>query len=87
MKTKNYSIKWSYEETHLSRHKYTYCKISNNKTTIVVSCAICSESDNFSRDAGRKISLARALKGAHIPKEERKEIWEAYRMMKPGGRW
>lgn len=87
MKTKNYTIKWSYEETHPPRHRYTYCGIDNGTKRIALGWAICSESDNFSRDAGRKLSLARALKGAHIPKEERKEIWEAYRMMKPGGRW
>ena len=87
MKTKNYSIKWSYEETHPDRHRYTYCRIEKGTERIALGWAICLESDNFSREIGRKLSLARVLKVAHIPKEERKEIWETYRMMKPGGRW
>jgi len=49
--------------------------------------ALCSNKDNFSRDTGRKISLARALKASQIPKEERLKVWEAYRGMTKKGRW
>lgn len=38
--------------------------------------ARCSKKDNFCRETGRKISLARAMKDFN--KELRKQIWEAY---------
>lgn len=84
MKTKNYQIKWNYGigDTKV----FTYCYLINAKETIC-GHAECSQKDNFSRDTGRKVSLARVMKKAELPKEERTEIWEAYRNMKVGGRW
>jgi len=36
----------------------------------------CSPKDNFCKETGRKISLTRAI--AHLPKEERTQIWKDY---------
>ena len=49
--------------------------------------ASCSKKDNFSRDKGRKVSLTRALGDAPLTKEQRKEVWEAYRTMTKFPRW
>ncbi|MGW8177819.1 MAG: hypothetical protein ACWGQW_03380 [bacterium] len=38
--------------------------------------AFCSPVDNFDRDRGRKLALARALRG--LPKRARKPVWDAY---------
>ena len=38
--------------------------------------SLCSFSDQFSYETGRRISLTRAIK--HLPRNERKEIWAAY---------
>ena len=42
----------------------------------------CSPSDNFSKEIGRKTSLARALKGTFFSKADRAYIWECYRNRK-----
>jgi hypothetical protein len=49
--------------------------------------ARCATNDCFCKETGRKLSLARAMKNANLPKEERRVIWEIYRNMKLGGRW
>jgi hypothetical protein len=87
MKTKNYEIRWHY--TGMEHNLFlcgTYC-IINNENTFFYGKAICSDNDHFSRDKGRKLSLARALKNSNISKEERKEIWEAYRNLTKKPRW
>jgi len=38
--------------------------------------AQCSKLDNFAKETGRKIALARAIK--NFSKEERTEIWDKY---------
>lgn len=43
--------------------------------------ASCHEDDQFSKSAGRKVSLARALR--IIPRNLRHEIWEAYFKISP----
>lgn len=100
MKTANYEIKWSYnhiynlveqpkkmDQARELDHIDTVCFIMKGNVSIDFGLASCGKNDNFCRDKGRKLSLARALKSALIPKEERTEIWECYRNMKKGGRW
>ena len=84
MKTEKRKIRWRYVKINL-----TFCYICNKDCDDPegLGYAKCSISDKFNRDIGRKISLARALKSADIDKEERTEIWNAYRDMKPGKRW
>lgn len=88
MKAGNYSIKWLYRHVPI----VTYCDIYDNSQPdrvipITTGAARCHSNDHFCREKGRKLSLARALKNANLQKEERKEIWESYRSMKPSGRW
>lgn len=54
---------------------------------IAIGRAVCHRDDNFSYDSGRRISLQRVLKRSSIPKEERANIWEAYRNMTTKPRW
>jgi hypothetical protein len=83
MKTKEFKIMWRHES-----NKGTSCLIRNYKDAII-GCGLtcCSISDNFCRETGRKLSLARAMKNASLGKEERTEIWEAYRTMGNKKRW
>src|SRR3970282_32818 len=74
--------------------RYTHCEIFEILKThngekrggvlfLVEGVASCSLSDNFCKDTGRKIALARALsklrKQLPLPKTERAMIWKAYR--------
>ena len=89
MKTKDYSIKWLYRHVPI----VTYCDIyyghdTTDKTMLFATGdARCQAHDHFCKETGRKLSLARALKNANLPKEERTTIWEIYRNTKLGGRW
>ena len=66
----------------------TFCEIfGENGLLIKEGYAICAIGDHFCKETGRKLSLARALKNASFPKEERRVIWEIYRNTKLGGRW
>ena len=44
--------------------------------------AYCSHKDNFSKDKGRKVALAKMLKSS-FPREHRKLFWDAYFRMSP----
>ncbi len=82
MKAGNLTIKWHH------RPAQTGCSLKNEKTgEVVYGTALCHAKDHFCKDTGRKLSLARALKKADIPKAERTVIWELYRNMKPNKRW
>ena len=45
---------------------------------IFAQAAYCGPQDNFSKEAGRKIALTRALKMSGLSKLERKAVWERY---------
>jgi hypothetical protein len=87
MKAGNYLIRWLYLHIPIT----TYCDIYNNEPhipkLIATGSAGCHFRDHFCKEKGRKLSLARAMKNANLPKEERTVIWELYRNMKQGGRW
>jgi hypothetical protein len=99
MKAGKYTIKWRYHRKTLrskfDRHQTTSIEGSRDITTCTVEypghqtsqTATCHPHDNFSYDAGRRISLAKAMAALALTKEERREIWEAYRAMTPNGRW
>lgn len=99
MKAGKYTIKWRHYRKSLpskfSRHAMTSIEDMRDFTTCIIECpghqatqtATCHPHDNFSRDAGRRISLAKAMAALALTKEEKREIWEAYRAMTPNGRW
>jgi hypothetical protein len=92
MKAGKYRIKWHHAFIDESvpnisaGHYLTSCELEGEQNSDWA-YAICSKGDNFNKDTGRKLSLARVLKNANIPKEERKSIWEAYRTMTVKPRW
>ena len=84
MKTDKYRIVWKY----IPHTRAIGCIIDTlDGIDLGGACAFCSENDLFCKDTGRKISLARALKQAKIPLEERVVIWEKYRIMTKKPRW
>ena len=85
MKTKKYVIKW----IHDVKERRTVCMVSDEKWRVQHGTGMthCASTDTYCRDKGRKLSLARALKDARLSKEERTEIWEAYRTMGNKKRW
>ena len=92
MKAGNLIIKWRHHSSYLinekeSRLPHTVCFIINNENEESIGCALCNPKDNYCRAIGRKLSLARAMKAAKLPKEERTVIWEIYRNSAPNKRW
>lgn len=86
MKAGNLKISWRYS---MRDPKVTACFIDNDDLPFPLAHGIstCVKGDQFNKETGRKLSLARAMKNANLPKEERKVIWELYRNMKPNKRW
>lgn len=54
--------------------KTTHCVLTNNDQQFTAKSK-CGHGDQFSRKAGRKITLTRVLSQANLPKETRREIW------------
>lgn len=89
MKAGLLKIKWRYIERQ-NMPPITFCGImrDDDPTKFPISgVAACTTNDHFCKETGRKLSLARAMKRANLPKEERTVIWELYRNTKLGGRW
>jgi hypothetical protein len=89
MKAGSLTIRWRYP---IKTKEITQCFITNSLSGLdnignYDGMAICADGDHVNKEKGRKLSLARAMKKASIPKEERKVIWEIYRNTKLGGRW
>lgn len=101
MKAGNLTIKWRHgseigtiptrnplKRKIIVRHNRTFCELFDEKGNLIQSgYSLCATGDCFCKETGRKLSLARAMKNANIPKEERRVIWEIYRNTKLGGRW
>jgi hypothetical protein len=84
MKAGTMVIRWGYSKITPD----TFCTIWNRHNIVIAEGgAHCAKGDCFCKETGRKLSLARAMKNARFPKEERKVIWEIYRNTKLGGRW
>lgn len=65
---KTYFVKWEYQEglnKTIKQTKVTVCKIYDNSSSynnpLLEETCVCNPSDNFCKNTGRKISLARAL--------------------------
>ena len=83
MKAGNLNIRWQYGSHNIG----TVCVIKKDDDFVSMGMAERNAKDMHNKGVARKISMARALKNANLPKEERKVIWEIYRQTKPGGRW
>ena len=61
-------------------HEGTYCEISidNGDVKVAKGHTEINPSDNYCRNFGRKLSLARALKNGGFNKDERTEFWKMY---------
>ena len=73
------------EETPIKRA--TTCCIVFNEFGEQVTCGVANvhPSDNFCKEKGRKISLARAIKA--WDKEYRSQVWDEYRTWGAKDRW
>jgi hypothetical protein len=85
MKTEKYQIRWFYSGTGRD-HRVTTCRLNFNGESALAS-SICNPKDNFNKDAGRKLSLARAMNELRLEKNDRKLVWDDYRSMTKKGRW
>ena len=53
-----------------------------------IALSVCSKNDHFTYEDGRKIAMKKAISSIKsITKEEKRQIWDDYNMLKPGGRW
>ena len=87
MKTKNYSITWRHGIAPKGFSNVTVCRVKQDGKVVGGAISKVHPNDKYCKDKGRRVCLARWMECAHLTKEERAEIWEAYRNMKPGGRW
>ena len=87
MKTKNYSITWRHGIAAKGFSSVTVCNVKQDGRVIGGAMSRVHPNDTYCKDKGRRVSLARWMECARLPKEERAVIWEAYRNMKPSGRW
>ena len=74
-----YSIIFKHETKNV-RDRHTYCiiELSENRQILVEEDAYCHPNDNFCKETGRKLALARALKALGVPVEFRREAWLCY---------
>lgn len=73
-----YFVDWVHEQIDNNKIKYrTICLVKGQEYNLLENdIAWCSRKDNFCKERGRKISLARAIKD--WDKAVRTEIWKAY---------
>ncbi len=71
-------------EVHTACLLFTYSNINslpndlNLQTARSAGFAKCVSTDQFSKDIGRKLTLARAMKDAELFKDTRTQVWEQY---------
>lgn len=84
-------IKWSYSQTVNGRRSncentITTCAVTDMENArIGIGQAQCHPEDYFTKEIGRKKSLANAIR--NFPKNIRAEVWEQYRTMTKYPRW
>ena len=87
MKTGKYTIRWRHAVPDETGPGLTVCWVLINDEPHAGSVARCHPHDNFCKDTGRKVSLGKVMSAMALTKDERREIWEAYRTMTKNGRW
>ena len=82
IREEEYKVKFDhcrYHSTYSFRGEGTFCKITNSRNLqISASRTVLHENDNYDKNFGRKLSLARALKNGGFNTKERTLFWEAY---------
>ena len=72
----DHKIVFKYTRDSNNRPIATSCIILEQDRIIARDQAYCNPVDQFSREIGRKLSMARALRV--FPRDERKRFWDAY---------
>lgn len=76
---KNYLVKFQYETTSVgisTSAKIIKVPFEENSIPVGIGVAYCSLNDQFNKNTGRKLALARAI--SPLPRLLRAVIWEAY---------
>lgn len=85
IKRREFQVRFRHENRY---HRYTTCRIMRGDVIVAEGMAICHPKDNFCRDTGRKLALARALqtlfpnkkgkKRSRATQARRQVFWDAY---------
>ena len=78
---KVFIVKWRHPVLE-SGIRITECSVKAEGWSETVASTRCSKKEQFQKDRGRKISLARVLKEMRLPKQERKFFWVEYLSLK-----
>jgi hypothetical protein len=77
---RTYDVFWEHgiadRETKCTINMYTHIRGEFNH--IINGLAECSVRDQYCKETGRKVSLAKALKAVKFTRDERTEFWKAY---------
>jgi hypothetical protein len=75
-----YAFRFYHTRKFRKQPRLTFCAVlrrdQTGTTTLLSGRAKCSKKDNFNKEAGRKLSLARAI--AVLPRDDRGVIWSTY---------
>ncbi len=64
----------------------TTCYISDKTDMAAIGQTVCSLEDKFEKAVGRRHALTRAIRGLHLPREQRTKIWSEYQHRGAGDR-
>lgn len=74
-----YVVSWEHSLPDNRNHGKTECLIKHASGEVLwTGAALCSKGDQFSKEKGRKVSLARALRTAKFTRVDRLEFWNTY---------
>lgn len=79
---KTLQVGWRHNAPASNNQPQTTCYIKDDDEVVATGIATLSVKDNFCRNTGRKISLARAME--RYPTSVRKVFWDAYFAMRNG---
>ncbi len=73
-------LAWEHHVSHGKRPGTTSCYVTDEDGHVMgIGSAVCSLSDQYCRETGRKVSLTRAMDDHELfPFEMRKTIWAQY---------
>ena len=85
IKRREFQVRFRHENEY---HRYTICNIKRGDEIVAEGMAECHPKDNFCKDTGRKLALARALqilfpskkgkKRSIATRARRRAFWNAY---------